>query len=382
MKFFQFLFTILLFLNACAEKSPNKPDNKAAALALLASQPTNFSYSYTVTGRLTDSSSNPLANHTISLASSNSVQSLERTTITLPSAKTDTNGYYILNLNSSSYSFNVLDSSYNKVGSFSISVKDKSTKPTPTNVQGVSVNITSIGNYASKLSAGFSGIKDKRWLGSYGGITYITSQKWGASTIKEVSTTENVIYTQDTTETAYVAGFSRIRFTDPDEYNNFRFCIETYGKTTLEEAKAVSSKYEFKSDTQKTCGSFSWTILSKAADYMQADLLIKGIGTDIFGSAYKTTDEKFGDGTLQEYNNDKLVLYDQNPYNAAYFPSKYRRIRFTKPENKVFYYCFEIFDADTLSKAQDESDTTKVYTFKSETDKTCNGFIWTKVTLQ
>ncbi|MCB1158967.1 MAG: hypothetical protein H7A25_06915 [Leptospiraceae bacterium] len=376
-------FSLMLFLSIgitlsnCKNDEQDKKDKEtlSAAFLLLQNQATFLE----INGKLSDTSGTALSTHKLVL-STNVSSRIENPSFSTQgtSYTSDTSGYFSIQLSAGSYKIRVYNSSDTEVGSFTLNVNSASDKPKPENLSGLKVSIIRIGSAFNKAS-GFTGLSGYTWLSNFGGFNKITTKNWGLSTIEEIDSNNNVVYIKDTTETAYVAGYSRIRFTSVDTYGNFRYCIETYGKQSLEEAKAVNTSYTFSSDTTANCGGFSWSIMSLAPEYMQVDISIAGTGTDNYGQVWKLLGDKYSGNAIYEFNNNSGVFYYQNAYNATYNPNKFGRIRYTKPANKVFYYCIEIYDGISLEAVQ--SDTTKVYTFESESSKTCGGFTWSKVSL-
>lgn len=106
-------------------------------------------------------------------------------------------------------------------------------------------------------------------------------------------------------------------------------------------------------------------------------LEIIGKYSDNFGSKQIITATTWNDATIADYDNDKNVVYTQNPDDAKYNPSKFGKTVYTEPDQSgSFYFCMVEFSLDTLEEAR--ASTTTADDSDPESGGCGGTFPWTK----
>jgi hypothetical protein len=98
-----------------------------------------------------------------------------------------------------------------------------------------------------------------------------------------------------------------------------------------------------------------------------------------FGSDETITEEKWGDATLEDWDNGANWAVTRNPDDAEYFPGKYAKVVWTEPAGGSFYYCTVAYGLDTLEAA---ATSTQAADATNPDTSGCSGFSWTKLSVK
>ncbi len=105
------------------------------------------------------------------------------------------------------------------------------------------------------------------WDTNFSSVLTVTADSWSevssfgtdSRSIKEFTNQDNTLIYQQSSDDAYnPSKYGRVRWTEPAN-NVFYYCTEVYGKTTIDEVKADTTRADESDPANSGCGGFSWT---------------------------------------------------------------------------------------------------------------------------
>jgi hypothetical protein len=107
-------------------------------------------------------------------------------------------------------------------------------------------------------------------------------------------------------------------------------------------------------------------------------LEIVGTWEDEFTGALEITSSHWNGSGIAAYDSEANLVYTQSPCDAEYNPGRFSKIIYTEPVDDAFYYCTVVYDAKTLTEAQDSEATADA----EDLEAGCGtgGFPWSKAT--
>lgn len=206
----------------------------------------------------------------------------------------------------------------------------------------------------------------------------ITSTLWNADTVTYINNDENWAVVQAPADATFnPSTFSRIVWTEPAE-GVFHYCYVEFALAT--EAAAISSTAMANTaapEMMGSCGAFAFT---RAVDNTMLEIAGSHMGEFGAETISNTEWNGFVPQKVIGFNNAQRVAIRQYSEQDPQNPSLFNRVRWTEPDTAdAFYYCIEVFSAETAEAALMDPATSDS---SSPATAGCNGGSWVAVNAQ
>ncbi len=212
------------------------------------------------------------------------------------------------------------------------------------------------------------------YASNFGMEEIVTSTSWDHKQVVNINNEQNYVVTQNGPDDMFnPSKFNKLVWTELSG-DSFYYCFVDFGLDTAEAAE-MSTKMADATDPENSgCGGFAWTKLTRAVSIRGNYLSNFASMETITATVWRTDDHP---AKLIEWNESERWLITQNSPDFQFGPDKYNRIEWTKPNSSgSFYYCFVDFGLDTLTEAQQSTNSADP---SDPENSGCGNFPWTRL---